>query len=99
MPQLSSTTANIWGSDQFDPFRFIGSQALDRAFRMSELRELYEVVRGQKIQADQFRRMTTGTNGFLEETGVHDASRSRPGKPAALFMLAPWAMPDRGFKP
>jgi len=84
---------------RFDPFRFIGSQALDRAFRLSELRELYEIVRGQKIQADQFRRMVTGSQGFLEETGIHDASRSRPGKPAALFRLASWAVPDRGFRP
>jgi ADP-ribose pyrophosphatase YjhB (NUDIX family) len=84
---------------RFDPFRFIGSQALDRAFRLSELRELYETVRGHKIQPDQFRRMVTGSNGFLEETGIHDASRSRPGKPAALFTLLPWAVPDRGYRP
>jgi len=84
---------------RFDPFRFIGSQALDYAFRMSELRELYEIARGHKIQADQFRRMVTGTNGYIQETGVHDATRSRPGKPAALFTLYPWAIPDTGRKP
>jgi ADP-ribose pyrophosphatase YjhB (NUDIX family) len=82
---------------RFDPFRFLGSRALDETFRLSELRELYEIVRGQNIQADQFRRMVTGTNGFVEETAMHDSTRSRPGKPAALFKLQDWAIPERGY--
>jgi len=85
-------------SGRFDPFRFIGAEALDTAFRLSELRELYEAVRGQKIQSDQFRRMVTGSSGFLEETGIQDATRSRPGKPAALFRLKEWAVPGRSKK-
>jgi ADP-ribose pyrophosphatase YjhB (NUDIX family) len=82
---------------RFDPFRFIGSRALDENFRLSELRELYEVVRGQTIQADWFRRLVTGTQGFVEETQLQDSSRSRPGKPATLFRLQSWAVPDRGY--
>jgi ADP-ribose pyrophosphatase YjhB (NUDIX family) len=84
---------------RFDPFRFIESQVLGATFRLSELRELYEVVRGQKIQADQFRRLATGPSGFVEEVGTLDSSRSRPGKPAALFRLLPWAVPERGYTP
>jgi ADP-ribose pyrophosphatase YjhB (NUDIX family) len=84
---------------RFDPFRFLGAEALDETFRLSELRELYEVVRGQKIQSDQFRRMVTGSSGFVEETGVQDSTRSRPGKPAALFRLKEWAVPKLGPKP
>ena len=84
---------------RYDPFRFVGSHALGRMFRMSELRELYEVIRGQRIQSDQFRRMATGTNGFVTEAGSTDTSGSRPGKPAALFTLAPWATPSSGYQP
>lgn len=84
---------------RYDPFRFIGSHALGKTFRLSELRELYEVIRGQRIQSDQFRRMATGTNGFVEEVGLTDTSGSRPGKPAALFTLMPWAVPKTGYQP
>ncbi len=84
---------------RYDPFRFMGSHALGRTFRLSELRELYEVVRGQRIQSDQFRRMVTGTNGFVLESGSTDTSGSRPGKPAALFTLAGWAKPQTGYQP
>lgn len=82
---------------RFDPFRFLGSRALDERFSLSELRELYEVVRGDTIQVDKFRRMVTGTDGFVEETQLQDSSRSRPGKPATLFRLQSWAVPDRGY--
>jgi hypothetical protein len=82
---------------RFDPFRFLGSRALDENFRLSELRELYEVVRGETIQADWFRRLVTGTNGFVEETALYDSTRSRPGKPATLFRLQAWTVPDRGY--
>lgn len=82
---------------RFDPFRFLGSRALDETFRLSELRELYEIVRGQNIQADQFRRMVTGSAGFVQETELYDSTRSRPGKPAALFRLQRWAVPDTGY--
>ncbi len=84
---------------RYDPFRFLGSQVLGHTFRLTELRELYEVMRGQRIQSDQFRRMVTGTNGFVEEAGLTDTSGSRPGKPAALFSLATWAMPSTGYQP
>lgn len=84
---------------RYDPFRFMGSHALGRTFRLSELRELFEVIRGQTIQSDQFRRMVTGTNAFVEEAGLTDTSGSRPGKPAALFTLARWARPNRGYQP
>jgi hypothetical protein len=82
---------------RFDPFRFLGSRALDENFSLSELRELYEVVRGDTIQVDKFRRMVTGADGFVEETEFQDSSRSRPGKPATLFRLQSWAIPDRGY--
>ena len=84
---------------RYDPFRFMGSHALGKTFRLSELRELYEVIRGQRIQSDQFRRMATGTNAFIEEAGITDTSGSRPGKPAALFSLKPWAAPKTGHQP
>ena len=84
---------------RYDPFRFLGSHALGQTFRLSELRELYEVIRGQRIQVDQFRRMVTGTNGFVQEAGLTDTSGSRPGKPAALFTLFPWAEPQTGYQP
>ena len=84
---------------RYDPFRFIGSHALGKTFRLSELRELNEVVRGQRIQSDQFRRMATGTNAFVREAGRTDTSGSRPGKPAALFTLMPWATPKTGYQP
>ena len=84
---------------RYDPFRFLGSHALGQTFRLSELRELYEVIRGQRIQVDQFRRMVTGTNAFVREAGLTDTSGSRPGKPAALFTLLPWATPKTGYQP
>ena len=84
---------------RYDPFRFIGSHALGKTFRLSELRELYEVIRGQRIQSDQFRRMATGSNAFIEEAGLTDTSGSRPGKPAALFTLRRWATPKTGYQP
>ena len=84
---------------RYDPFRFIGSHALGRNFRLSELRELYEVIRGGRFQSDQFRRMVTGTNAFVTEAGRTDTSGSRPGKPAALFTLMPWATPRTGYQP
>ena len=84
---------------RYDPFRFIGSHALGRNFRLSELRELYEVIRGGRFQSDQFRRMVTGTNAFVREAGSTDTSGSRPGKPAALFTLMPWATPKTGYQP
>jgi ADP-ribose pyrophosphatase YjhB (NUDIX family) len=84
---------------RYDPFRFVGSHALGRNFRLSELRELYEVIRGGRFQSDQFRRMVTGTNAFVIEAGRTDTSGSRPGKPAALFTLMPWATPKTGYQP
>jgi ADP-ribose pyrophosphatase YjhB (NUDIX family) len=84
---------------RYDPFRFIGSHALGQNFRLSELRELYEVIRGGRFQSDQFRRMVTGTNAFVREAGSTDTSGSRPGKPAALFTLMPWATPKTGYQP
>ena len=84
---------------RYDPFRFLGSHALGKTFRLSELRELYEVIRGKRIQADQFRRMVTGTNAFVTEAGRTDTSGSRPGKPAALFTLFAGATPTTGYQP
>lgn len=83
---------------RFDPFRFMGSHALGKTFRLSELRELYEVVRGEKIQADFFRRLATGAKGYVEEAGSIDTSGSRPGKPASLYKLKDWAEPATGYK-
>ena len=86
-------------SGRYDPFRVIGSQALGKNFRLSDLRSLYEVIRGQKIQSDQFRRMTTGEHGFIEAAGSLDTSGSRPGKPATMFRLKDWAIPKSGHQP
>jgi ADP-ribose pyrophosphatase YjhB (NUDIX family) len=70
---------------KFEPFRFIGAHPLGETFRLSELKDLFEIVRGYPLQADQFRRMATGTGAFVEPAGSIDSSGSRPGKPAGLF--------------
>jgi len=70
---------------KFEPFRFIGANPLGETFRLSDLKDLFEVVRGHPIQADQFRRMATGTGAFVEPAGSIDSSGSRPGKPAGLY--------------
>jgi ADP-ribose pyrophosphatase YjhB (NUDIX family) len=70
---------------KFEPFRFIGANPLGETFRLSDLKDLFEVVRGHPIQADQFRRMATGSAAFVQPAGSVDSSGSRPGKPAGLY--------------
>ena len=58
-------------------------------FTISELRHVYEVVWGARIDPRNFHRKVTSTAGFLIETGrsVTDG----PGRPAALYRSGPTA--------
>jgi 8-oxo-dGTP diphosphatase len=59
-------------------------------FTISELRHVYEVVWGARIDPRNFHRKVTSTAGFLIETGrsVTDG----PGRPAALYRSGPTAV-------
>jgi 8-oxo-dGTP diphosphatase len=52
-------------------------------FTISELRRVYEVVWGTRLDARNFHRKATGTAGFVEETG-RTTSRDG-GRPARLY--------------
>lgn len=82
-----------------DPFRAIGTRVLGPEFSLSELRELYDVCRGERIQPDLFRRNLVRPDSYIEPVGRTTSSdssssqRSR-GKPAHLFRLKNWANPE-----
>lgn len=67
---------------RIDPFSFFGLNPLSEEFRLSELQELTEVCRGERIQRDLFRRNVLNLN-FIDQSGNLD--RSRPGKPATMY--------------
>jgi len=75
-----------------DPFRFLRTRALPEKFRLSDLRELHDVCRGERSQIDKFRRELTRPDSYLSPLTERDSTK--PGKPAVLFSLAPWADPD-----
>jgi 8-oxo-dGTP diphosphatase len=54
-------------------------------FTISELRRVYEVVWGTRLDARNFHRKATGTAGFVEETG-RTTSRDG-GRPARLYRV------------
>lgn len=69
---------------RLDPFSFLGLNPLGREFRLSELQELREVCRGDRIQRDLFKRQMLSSD-FIHYSEKRD--RSRPGKPANLYTL------------
>lgn len=80
---------------KLDPFRFLGATALPEAFRLSDLRELNDVCRGERSQVDQFRRAILSDKSFIEESSFTEEKQRRPGKPATLYSLKEWADPSR----
>ncbi len=85
---------------KLDPFRFLGATALPEAFRLSDLRELQDVCRGERTQVDQFRRNILSDASFISEAPIQEEKLKRPGKPATLYSLRSWADPSKGnFNP
>lgn len=60
---------------------------LPRSFTVSDLREVYEAVWDQPLDAGNFQRKVTGAAGLLRQTG-RTVQRGR-GRPAALFSAGP----------
>ena len=63
----------------------IATAFLDPEFTIAELREVYEVVWGHPLDAGNFHRKVTKTDGFVEPTGRR-RSVGR-GRPAELFTV------------
>lgn len=80
---------------KLDPFRFLGATALPEAFRLSDLRELHDVCRGERSQVDQFRRNILNESSFISESLLKEEKQKRPGKPATLYSLRSWADPSK----
>jgi ADP-ribose pyrophosphatase YjhB (NUDIX family) len=80
---------------RLDPFRFLGATALPDAFRLSDLRELQDVCRGERSQVDQFRRSILNESSFISESVIQEEKQRRPGKPATLYSLRDWADPKK----
>lgn len=80
---------------KLDPFRFLGATALPEAFRLSDLRELNDVCRGERSQVDQFRRAILNEGSFIAESAITEEKQKRPGKPATLYSLKEWANPSK----
>ena len=67
---------------RLDPFSYLGLNPISEEFRLSDLQELTEVCRGERVQRDLFRRSVTDLQ-FIQKSGNFD--RSRPGKPATMY--------------
>ena len=65
----------------------VATEFLAEEFTVSELREVYEAVWGRSLDAGNFQRKVTGTEGLLEDTG-HRRIGGR-GRPATLFTAGP----------
>jgi ADP-ribose pyrophosphatase YjhB (NUDIX family) len=77
---------------RLDPFRYLGVLPFGSQFRISDLQDFRDVARGEKSQADQFRRsMLQSELALLRETNKLDSSKR--GKPARLYELN-MSMPD-----
>lgn len=61
----------------------IATRFLDDEFTIAELREVYELVWGHRLDAGNFHRKVTGTDGFVEPTGGRRSAGR--GRPARLF--------------
>jgi 8-oxo-dGTP diphosphatase len=64
-----------------------GTRFLARSFTVSDLREVYEAVWEQPLDAGNFQRKVTGVPGLLKPTG-RTVQRGR-GRPAALYTAGP----------
>lgn len=71
-----------------NPFNFLGSRVLPETFRISDLRQLHDVVRGEISQADTFKRSVTGSSSYLEQ--LDETDTSRPGRPSLLYRVRGW---------
>lgn len=80
---------------KLDPFRYLGATALPEAFRLSDLKELSDVSRGERTQVDQFRRSVLNESSFISESPLRESNQRRPGKPATLYSLREWADPSK----
>ena len=80
---------------KLDPFRYLGATALPAAFRLSDLKELSDVSRGERTQVDQFRRSVLSESSFIAESHMNEIKQRRPGKPATLYSLREWADPTK----
>ena len=77
---------------RMDPFSVLGLNPIRDEFRLSDLQELTEVCRGERIQRDLFRRNVLNFS-FIQDSGNLD--RSRPGKPAKMYRTsAPEQKPE-----
>lgn len=80
---------------KLDPFRYLGATALPEAFRLSDLKELSDISRGERTQVDQFRRSVLNESSFISESHMKEIKQRRPGKPATLYSLRDWADPTK----
>jgi ADP-ribose pyrophosphatase YjhB (NUDIX family) len=80
---------------KLDPFRYLGATALTEAFRLSDLKELSDISRGERTQVDQFRRSVLNESSFISESHMKEIKQRRPGKPATLYSLRDWADPTK----
>lgn len=65
----------------------LGAAFCPPEFTVSQLREVYEAVWGERLDPRNFHRKVTKTPGFLEETGR--TSSAEPGRPARLYRRGP----------
>lgn len=65
----------------------LGAAFCPREFTIAELRRVYEVVWGTPLDARNFHRKATKTDGFLLATG--ETTNRDGGRPAALFRRGP----------
>jgi 8-oxo-dGTP diphosphatase len=61
----------------------LGTAFLDEEFTIAELRGIYELVWGHQLDAGNFHRKVTRTDGFVEPTGRRRTAGR--GRPAELF--------------
>lgn len=61
----------------------LATKFVDDEFTIAELRRVYEVMWGRRLDPGNFHRKVTRTDGFVEHTG-RSVSRG-PGRPAELF--------------
>ncbi|MGH3316296.1 MAG: NUDIX hydrolase [Nocardioidaceae bacterium] len=65
----------------------VGTAFCSAEFTVAELRHVYEVVWGRRLDPGNFHRKVTGAEGFVVETGERVGGRS--GRPAQLFRRGP----------
>jgi len=72
---------------RMNPFSVLGFNPLTEAFPLSDMQQLAEVCRGERVKRDTFRRQMTSEDSFLRPVGKVDSTSElkRPGKPANLY--------------